>query len=57
MEEEGISDITASGMAFHQQKRVFEMMQNELEEITERLSEMIARPYLRTSRFTVISNE
>ena len=50
MEEEATSEVTASGMAFHQRKRVFEMMQNELEEITERLSEMIARPYLRTSR-------
>lgn len=33
---------------------IFEFMQNELEEMTERLSEMIARPYLRTPRRTII---
>ena len=35
-------------------KSIFEFMQNELEEVTERLSEMIARPYLCTPRRTII---
>ncbi|XP_040570920.1 uncharacterized protein [Lepeophtheirus salmonis] len=35
-------------------KTIFEFMQNELEEVTEYLSEMIARPYLRTPRKTII---
>ena len=37
-----------------QRRRVFEMMQNELEEVTETLSEMIARPYLRTPRKVIV---
>nr|CAD7400336.1 unnamed protein product [Timema cristinae] len=35
-------------------KTIFEFMQNELEEVTEKLSEMVARPYLRTPRSVVI---
>ncbi|XP_049788774.1 ankyrin repeat and IBR domain-containing protein 1-like isoform X1 [Schistocerca nitens] len=35
-------------------KSIFEFMQNELEEVTERLSEMVARPYLRTPRAVII---
>lgn len=30
------------------------MFQNELEEVTERLSEMVARPYLRTPRSVIV---
>ena len=35
-------------------KPIFEFMQTELEECTESLSEMIARPYLRTPRHKII---
>ncbi|XP_066249800.1 ankyrin repeat and IBR domain-containing protein 1-like [Euwallacea similis] len=35
-------------------KHIFEFMQNELEETTEKLSEMIARPYLRTPKAVII---
>lgn len=35
-------------------KSIFEFMQNELEEVTEKLSEQIARPYLRTPRSLII---
>ncbi|ENN79423.1 hypothetical protein YQE_04067, partial [Dendroctonus ponderosae] len=35
-------------------KHIFESMQNELEESTEKLSEMIARPYLRTPKVVII---
>ncbi|XP_069676141.1 uncharacterized protein [Periplaneta americana] len=35
-------------------KTIFEFMQNELEEVTEKLSEMVARPYLRTPRPVII---
>ncbi|KAK5648628.1 hypothetical protein RI129_003520 [Pyrocoelia pectoralis] len=35
-------------------KTIFEFMQNELEEVTEKLSEMIARPYLRTPKSVII---
>ncbi|KAL1501925.1 hypothetical protein ABEB36_007156 [Hypothenemus hampei] len=35
-------------------KQIFEFMQNELEETTEKLSEMIARPYLRTPKFVIV---
>lgn len=35
-------------------KRIFEMMQNDLEESTETLSQIIARPYLRTPRQKII---
>lgn len=35
-------------------KTIFEFMQNELEEVTEKLSEMIARPYLRTPRTVIV---
>ncbi|XP_060529635.1 ankyrin repeat and IBR domain-containing protein 1-like isoform X2 [Cylas formicarius] len=35
-------------------KSIFEFMQNELEEVTEKLSEMIARPYLRTPKAVII---
>ncbi|CAG9860493.1 unnamed protein product [Phyllotreta striolata] len=35
-------------------KTIFEFMQNELEEVTENLSEMIARPYLRTPKAVII---
>lgn len=35
-------------------KTIFEFMQNELEEITEKLSEMIARPYLKTPKAVII---
>ncbi|XP_066998592.2 uncharacterized protein [Anabrus simplex] len=35
-------------------KTIFEFMQNELEEVTEKLSELVARPYLRTPRSVII---
>ncbi|EEB13189.1 protein ariadne-1, putative [Pediculus humanus corporis] len=35
-------------------KTIYEFMQNELEVVTEKLSEMIARPYLITPRHTII---
>ncbi|KAJ8942883.1 hypothetical protein NQ314_009900 [Rhamnusium bicolor] len=35
-------------------KTIFEFMQNELEEVTEKLSEMIARPYLRTPKAVIV---
>nr|CAI5842726.1 unnamed protein product [Callosobruchus analis] len=35
-------------------KAIFEFMQNELEEVTEKLSEMIARPYLRTPKSVIM---
>ncbi|XP_075209752.1 uncharacterized protein LOC142317242 [Lycorma delicatula] len=35
-------------------RTIFEFMQNELEEITEKLSEMVARPYLRTPRSVIV---
>ncbi|KAK9873731.1 hypothetical protein WA026_002087 [Henosepilachna vigintioctopunctata] len=35
-------------------KSIFEFMQNELEEVTEKLSEMIARSYLRTPKAMII---
>ncbi|XP_025831611.1 ankyrin repeat and IBR domain-containing protein 1-like isoform X3 [Agrilus planipennis] len=35
-------------------KSIFEFMQNELEEVAEKLSEMIARPYLRTPKSVII---
>ncbi|KAK6633139.1 hypothetical protein RUM43_012883 [Polyplax serrata] len=35
-------------------KTIFEFMQNELETVTEKLSEMIARPYLKTPRHTIM---
>ncbi|XP_046457233.1 ankyrin repeat and IBR domain-containing protein 1-like isoform X2 [Daphnia pulex] len=35
-------------------KTIFEFMQNELESFTEKLSEMVARPYLRTPRSTIV---
>nr|XP_023024193.1 ankyrin repeat and IBR domain-containing protein 1-like [Leptinotarsa decemlineata] len=35
-------------------KSIFEFMQNELEEVTEKLSEMIARPYLRTPKAVIV---
>lgn len=35
-------------------KSIFEFMQNELEEVTEKLSEMIARPYLRTPKTVIV---
>ncbi|XP_071447083.1 ankyrin repeat and IBR domain-containing protein 1-like [Hetaerina americana] len=35
-------------------KAIFEFMQNELEEVTEKLSETLARPYLRTPRGVII---
>ncbi|KAF5274146.1 hypothetical protein FQR65_LT04544 [Abscondita terminalis] len=35
-------------------KTIFEFMQNELEEVTEKLSEMIARPYLRTPKSVIM---
>lgn len=35
-------------------KTIFEFMQNELESVTEKLSEMIARPYLKTPRHTIM---
>ncbi|XP_054276599.1 uncharacterized protein LOC128995607 [Macrosteles quadrilineatus] len=35
-------------------RTIFEFMQNELEEVTERLSEMVARPYLRTPRSVIV---
>ncbi|KAF5282513.1 hypothetical protein FQA39_LY04920 [Lamprigera yunnana] len=35
-------------------KTIFEFMQNELEEVTEKLSEMIARPYLRTPKSAIM---
>ncbi|CAG9813540.1 unnamed protein product [Phaedon cochleariae] len=35
-------------------KTIFEFMQNELEEVTEKLSEMIARPYLRTPKTVIV---
>jgi ankyrin repeat/IBR domain-containing protein 1 len=35
-------------------KAIFEFMQNELEEVTEKLSEMIARPYLRTPKAVIV---
>ncbi|XP_066909118.1 ankyrin repeat and IBR domain-containing protein 1 [Halyomorpha halys] len=35
-------------------KTIFEFMQNELEEVTEKLSEMLARPYLRSPRSTIV---
>ncbi|XP_050293473.1 ankyrin repeat and IBR domain-containing protein 1-like [Anthonomus grandis grandis] len=35
-------------------RHIFEFMQNELEEITEKLSEMIARPYLRTPKAVIV---
>ncbi|XP_063237548.1 uncharacterized protein LOC134539440 [Bacillus rossius redtenbacheri] len=35
-------------------KTIFEFMQNELEEVTEKLSEMVARPYLRTPRPVIV---
>ncbi|KAJ8981920.1 hypothetical protein NQ317_008825 [Molorchus minor] len=35
-------------------KMIFEFMQNELEEVTEKLSEMIARPYLRTPKAVIV---
>ncbi|XP_022915198.1 ankyrin repeat and IBR domain-containing protein 1-like isoform X2 [Onthophagus taurus] len=35
-------------------KAIFEFMQNELEEVTEKLSEMIARPYLRTPKTVIV---
>jgi ankyrin repeat/IBR domain-containing protein 1 len=50
MEEE----LNCDDAMMSQRKRVFEIMQNELEEITERLSEMIARPYLRTPRRVIV---
>jgi ankyrin repeat/IBR domain-containing protein 1 len=34
--------------------RVVKPLQNELEEVTEKLSEMVARPYLRTPRPVII---
>lgn len=37
-----------------QSRNIFEFMQNELEEVAENLSEMIARPYLRTPRRTIV---
>ncbi|XP_028393114.1 ankyrin repeat and IBR domain-containing protein 1-like [Dendronephthya gigantea] len=38
-----------------QKKIIFELMQTELEEATENLSQMVARPYLRTPRSRIIS--
>ncbi|CAB4001877.1 ankyrin repeat and IBR domain-containing 1-like [Paramuricea clavata] len=38
-----------------QKKIIFELMQTELEEATESLSQMVARPYLRTPRTRIIS--
>ncbi|CAH0386783.1 unnamed protein product [Bemisia tabaci] len=35
-------------------KTIFELMQNELEEVTERLSGLVARPYLRTPRAAIV---
>ncbi|XP_059475498.1 ankyrin repeat and IBR domain-containing protein 1-like [Neocloeon triangulifer] len=35
-------------------KAMFELMQNELEEVTEKLSEQVARPYLRTPRTAIM---
>lgn len=35
-------------------KTIFEFMQNELEEVTERLSEMMSRPYLRTPKKVIV---
>ncbi|XP_017769602.1 PREDICTED: ankyrin repeat and IBR domain-containing protein 1-like isoform X2 [Nicrophorus vespilloides] len=35
-------------------KTIFEFMQNELEEVTEKLSEMIDRPYLKTPKTVII---
>lgn len=35
-------------------RSIFEFMQNELEEATEKLSEMLARPYLRSPRSTIV---
>ncbi|CAB3364276.1 Hypothetical predicted protein [Cloeon dipterum] len=35
-------------------KTMFELMQNELEEVTEKLSEQVARPYLRTPRAVIM---
>uniref|UniRef100_A0A1B6EFT1 RBR-type E3 ubiquitin transferase n=1 Tax=Clastoptera arizonana TaxID=38151 RepID=A0A1B6EFT1_9HEMI len=35
-------------------RTIFEFMQNELEEVTEKLSEMVARPYLRTPRSVIV---
>ncbi|KAL3288406.1 hypothetical protein HHI36_002854 [Cryptolaemus montrouzieri] len=35
-------------------KSIFEFMQNELEEVTEKLSEMIARSYLRTPKTVIV---
>ncbi|CAH0550555.1 unnamed protein product, partial [Brassicogethes aeneus] len=35
-------------------KTIFEFMQNELEEVTEKLSEMVARPYLRTPKTVIV---
>ncbi|XP_046859587.1 ankyrin repeat and IBR domain-containing protein 1-like [Xenia sp. Carnegie-2017] len=41
--------------ANQQKKIIFELMQTELEEATENLSQMVARPYLRTPRAKIIS--
>lgn len=35
-------------------KTIFEFMQNELEEVTEKISEIIARPYLRTPKAVIM---
>ncbi|XP_002734676.1 ankyrin repeat and IBR domain-containing protein 1-like [Saccoglossus kowalevskii] len=37
-------------------KTIFEFMQTELEEATETLSQMVARPYLRTPRYKIIQS-
>ena len=49
-----IEEETSMEETMVQRRRVFEMMQNELEEVTETLSEMIARPYLRTPRKVIV---